>query len=74
MKLLIFFLLLSSACFGQVKPNYRDSANKYWKISMVWKDSADRHKELKNMLLYKYFHRKEEEAMVTSVKFVEKQY
>lgn len=71
MKLTIFLLLISLSCRAQVKENYKDSANKYWKIAISFADSTAEHKRLGNKSLEKYFYRKEKEARVKSAKYVE---
>lgn len=71
MKLITFFLLISFSCRAQVKENYKDSANKYWKIAIAFHDSTEEHKRLGNKSFEKYFYRKEREARVKSAKYVE---
>ena len=73
MRLFIFLLLLSFGAQAQVKPNYKDSASKYYKISVAYMDSAITAQREKNLLHYQFYRRKQEEAWKKSVSFVEKQ-
>lgn len=72
MKLTIIILLISFSCRAQIKENYKDSANKYWKIAIAFADSTAEHKRLGNKSIERYFYRKETEARVKSAKYVEK--
>jgi hypothetical protein len=73
MRLIIFLLLLSLGARAQVKPNYKDSASKYYRISVAYMDSSITALREKNMLHYKFYRRKQEEAWRKSSFYVEKQ-
>lgn len=51
----------------------RDSAYKYWNISRVYMDSAIDAHDKRNLLLFKYYARKQREASSKSYKYAEKQ-
>lgn len=57
----------------ELDENVKDSASKYWKIGMLYMDSARQAQEQKNMLHFRYYARKADEANIKSAKYVEKQ-
>lgn len=73
MKLTILLLLVSLCAHAQVKENYKDSASKYWQLSVAYTDSTETHRKLKNWPLARYFYRKESEARAKSFHYAEKQ-
>lgn len=73
----LFFCCLRSSAQTRpadtAEPNYKDSANKYWKIGMLYMDSAVKAHDMGNLLHFRYYARKAEEANIKSAKYVEKQ-